>query len=112
MAATFAKKYGKDSKGLAKHPNQYGMIYTMTGDADYDSGGYAISGIDEPIVAMIQLNYVKYLWGFNRVTGKLQGYLADDKVASAGDGRLKEATATSTNMSTEVIDFLVIVDQI
>ena len=111
MAASFAKKYGKDSKGLAKHPNQYGMIYTMTGESAYTSGGTP-NTIDEPIVAMIQLTFVKYLWGYSRTTNKFNAYRADDKVTSAGDGRLVEATATSTNMSTEVIDFLVIVDQI
>ena len=108
MPATFEKKYGKDIKALSQHPNQYAMIYTMTGDAAYDSTGYPVTGIAEPIVAIIQLNHIKFIWGYNRATGRLQGFRADDKVASAGDGRLVEIGAV--DCQAEIIDFLVIVD--
>lgn len=111
MAATFKKKFGKNIKALTRHPNQASYIYTMTGDDSYPTGGYPVSGIDEPIIAMVQLNYGEYLWGYNRDTGKLSAHLAVDEIETAGDGRLTEA-ADMTDMEGEVIDFLVIVDQI
>lgn len=115
MAATFKKKFGKNIKALTRHPNQASYIYTMTGDDSYPTGGYPVSGIDEPIIAMVQLNYNEYLWGYNRDTGKLSAHLAvdtdTDGMAPDPDGKLTEAAAM-TDMEGEVINFLVIVDQI
>ena len=112
MTVAYKKKYGKDIKGLAKHPGQYWEIWTLTGDDTYLTGGYALTDIDQPILAVRQLNYVQYVWAWVPATGKVMAKKFVDVISSGTpDGTLVEEDA-STDMSSEVIDFAVLVDQI
>ena len=110
--AAFKKGYGKDIKGLAKHPGQYCEVWTMTGDDAYVTGGYELTDIDQPILAVRQLTYVQYVWAWDKATGKVKAMKFVDIIDSGtADGTLVEEDA-DTDMSGEVIDFAVWVDQI
>ena len=110
MAATIKRKYGKDAKSLGKTPNQSFKVYSITGDSSYPTGGYEVA-IDEAIIAMVPISPSAYVWSYNPATKKVLAYKADDKIETAGDGKLIQET-NGTNMASITVDWLVFTDEI
>lgn len=67
----------------------------MTLSGTYVTGGFSVSTIDGAL-AWLDAKGGKYVWHFDPTTKKLLAMKSDDKIASAGDGRLiEESNGTS-----------------
>lgn len=109
MALAVTKIWGKDAKALTKQPNQEIHLVSVDFDSSYPTGGEAFT-YDQPIVHMWHVYGGKYVYRYNKGTGKIQAFKADDKLDTAADGRLIEES-DMTNLSAETgIVFAVLVD--
>lgn len=67
----------------------------MTLSSTYVTGGFSVAGIDPKLAYLVALGGA-YVWQYLPATKKLKAMKMDDKIASAGDGRLIEASNGAT----------------